>query len=116
FISAGWKGPGNKGDYIDLVPKGYKKIGGELTYAYAKEEPELQLRAPTKPGEYQIRYVLNPGGDRRVLAEVSLVVTEADATLSLPATVNAGSLIHVFWTGPSGESDYIDVVPADYKK
>lgn len=116
FITVGWKGPANQGDYIDLVPKDYKKTNGELAFAYAKEEPELQLRAPTKPGDYQIRYMLNSGGDRRVLADIPLVVTEAVATLSLAETVNAGSLIHVFWTGPAGESDYIDLVPADHKK
>lgn len=115
FMSVDWKGPANKGDYIDLVPKEHKATNGELSYAYAKEEPTLQLRAPTKPGDYQIRYVLQAGDKKSVLATVPLIVTKADATLSLPATVGAGTSIPVFWTGPAGKDDYVDLVPADYK-
>ncbi|TKR53726.1 VWA domain-containing protein, partial [Allopusillimonas ginsengisoli] len=116
FIPVKWKGPANKGDYIDLVPQKFKRTSGELSYVYAGEESEIELRAPTKPGNYEIRYVLKAPDKKRVLATVALEVTKAVATLSIPETIEAGSLLPVFWTGPAGKKDYVDLVPADHKR
>ncbi|MBP6020054.1 MAG: VWA domain-containing protein [Burkholderiaceae bacterium] len=115
-IPVEWKGPANAGDYIDLVVDGTKATSGELFYAYAKDEPTLELRAPTKPGNYQIRYVLRAADKKRVLADIPLVVSAATATVSIADTLQAGSPLSVFWTGPASKDDYIDIVPADYKK
>ncbi|NYT78912.1 VWA domain-containing protein [Alcaligenaceae bacterium] len=116
FVPVKWKGPANEGDYIDLVPQGFKRTGGELSYAYTGEKPEIELRAPAKPGNFEIRYVLKAPDKKRVLATVPLEVTEAVATLSIPETIEAGAVLPVFWTGPAGEKDYVDLVPADHKR
>ena len=60
-----WTGPGNAADYIDIVPRGYTKASGEITYVYAKNaEIVATLAAPVEPGEYDIRYLaeLKDGG------------------------------------------------------
>lgn len=116
FFNVNWQGPGNEGDYIDLVPAEHKRIGGELTYVYAKSEPEIELRAPTKPGDYLLRYILSAPDGKRVLISTPLKVTEASASISIPPTVEAGALLPIFWTGPAGKDDYIDLVPVDHKR
>lgn len=118
IIPIQWKGPASEGDYIDLVPEGFKRTSGELTYVYIKPdtESEVELRAPTKPGIYSIRYILNGAEQKRVLESVLITVTEAVATLSVPKAVEAGSVLPIFWTGPAGESDYVDIVPIDHKR
>ncbi len=118
MIPIQWKGPANDRDYIDLVADGSKATSGELTYVYlsAKTEPEIQLQAPTKPGVYNIRYVLNGEDKKRVLQSIAITVTEAAATVSAPKEAVAGAAMPIFWTGPAGKGDYVDIVPADYKK
>lgn len=117
MIPIQWKGPASDGDYIDLVAEGFTRTSGEVTYVYIKPdtEPEVELRAPTKPGIYDIRYILNGADQKRVMESALITVTEAVATLSVPEEVEAGSVLPVFWTGPAGESDYVDIVPIDHK-
>lgn len=118
IIPVQWKGPANESDYIDLVPDGFKRTSGELAYVYTKSdtEPEIELRAPTKSGVYNIRYILSGSDQRRILASVPINVTEAMATLSVPEKVEAGSTLSVFWTGPASDKDYVDLVPIDHKR
>lgn len=118
MIPIQWKGPASEGDYIDLVAEGFKRTSGELTYVYIKPdtESEVELRAPTKPGMYDIRYILNGADQKRILEHVAITVTEAVATLSVPEQVEVGAAMPIFWTGPAGESDYVDIVPIDHKR
>lgn len=114
-IEAGWTGPGNTGDYIDLVPRGYAQTSGEATYFYVKDGiPVGKLRMPTAAGEYDVRYVLQLASERKVKATAPLTVTEATATLTVPPKAESAEPIQVTYQGPGGEGDYIDVVPAGY--
>lgn len=118
MIPVQWKGPANDRDYVDLVTDGFKKTSGELAYVYtnAKTESDIELRAPTKPGVYNIRYVLNADDAKRVLDTISITVVEAVASVSAPEQVEVGATMPIFWTGPAGESDYVDIVTADHKR
>ncbi|MCK9533114.1 MAG: VWA domain-containing protein [Pseudomonas sp.] len=118
MIAIQWKGPANERDYVDLVADGVKKTSGELTYVYTntKTEPEVELRAPTKPGVYNIRYVLSGEEQKRVLDSIPITVTEATASVSAPEQIEAGAVIPIFWTGPAGERDYVDIVPTEHKR
>jgi Ca-activated chloride channel family protein len=111
-----WTGPGETGDYVDIVPEGYAETSGELAYAYVRDGATLALRAPGNPGRYQMRYLLEAPGGREVLATVPLQVDPATATLAFPPTAEVGSEIAVYWTGPAGQGDYIDLVPAGYSE
>ncbi|MFN0058073.1 MAG: hypothetical protein ACKVX7_06415 [Planctomycetota bacterium] len=73
-VQVTWTGPGNSDDYIDLVPKGHAPTSGELTYFYTRVGPTGKLTAPAKPGDYEIRYVLDAPGGRLVLARAPLTV------------------------------------------
>ena len=114
-IEAGWTGPGNAGDYIDLVPRGVTATSGELTYAYVKDAiPVAKLRAPTTPGDYDVRYVLQLANERKIKATAPLTVTAASASLTVPAKAEGGEPLSIAWQGPAGEGDYVDLVPAGY--
>ena len=111
-IEAGWTGPGNTGDYIDLVPRGFSATSGEITYAYARDAiPVAKLQAPTTPGEYDVRYVVQLTGERKVKATAPLTVTASAATLTVPPKAEAGEPLTIAWAGPAGNGDYIDIVP-----
>ena len=109
-----WKGPGQKGDYIDIVPKAYSEFSGELSYAYVETGNPVSIRAPGKAGDYKLRYVLEAPDGRKLLTEVPLTVVEAQASLAFPPTVMAGTMLDINWTGPAAAGDYIDLVPAGY--
>lgn len=116
-IEAGWTGPGNSGDYIDLVPRGFTATSGEIVYAYAKDAiPVAKLRAPTTPGEYDVRYVLQLAGERKVKATAPLTVSASTATLTVPPTAEGGEPLTIAWVGPGGAGDYIDIVPAGHSE
>jgi Ca-activated chloride channel family protein len=111
-IEAGWTGPGNTGDYIDLVPRGVTATSGEIGYAYARDAvPVAKLRAPTTPGEYDVRYVVQLAGERKVKATAPITVAAATASLTVPPKAEGGEPLTISWTGPAGAGDYIDVVP-----
>ncbi len=111
-VRVAFTGPANAKDYVDLVPRGYAQTSGEITYAYVEtsDKRTAALRAPTKAGEYDIRYVLDLGAERKVKATSALSVSEAVAQLTAPATAGGGEEITVEWSGPDGAGDYIDLV------
>ena len=71
-----WTGPQARGDYIDLVPAGQVEASGELAYYYVERSQDGtgELTAPEQAGSYEVRYVLEAPGGRRVLARVPLSV------------------------------------------
>jgi Ca-activated chloride channel family protein len=114
-IEAGWTGPGNSGDYIDLVPRGITTTSGEIVYAYTRNAiPVAKLRAPTTPGEYDVRYVVQLAGERKVKATAPLTVSAAAATLTVPPNAEVGEPLTIAWEGPAGAGDYLDIVPAGH--
>jgi Ca-activated chloride channel homolog len=114
-IALQFSGPANLQDYIDIVPRGYTQTSGELGYVYVPAAAKGdKLRVPTTPGDYDVRYVLDLKGVRMVKAIQPLSITDATATLKLPANVTSAEPLSVEWTGPDGTGDYIDVVPKDY--
>ncbi|MEW9807761.1 VWA domain-containing protein [Mesorhizobium sp. ZMM04-5] len=111
-----WKGPGQQGDYLDIVPEGHEEASGELSYVYVEQGGNVvTLKAPGSPGPHKLRYVLEAPDGRRVLVSVPLAVTEAVASLAFPPTVMAGTDIDVAWKGPAGAGDYVDLVPEGHK-
>ncbi|MEM9080451.1 MAG: VWA domain-containing protein [Verrucomicrobiota bacterium] len=111
-VKVDWTGPGYPGDYITLVKEGTAE-GKWETYSYARDgENPLEVKCPTNPGPYEIRYVTGQGG--KTLARTTITLTEVGATLSAPETATAGSSVSIEWTGPGYQSDYITIVPKDY--
>jgi Ca-activated chloride channel family protein len=71
-------GPAGAGDYLDLVPAGNTDTGGgELSYFYVESASDGKsgtLTAPDKAGNYDIRYVLEAAGGRRIVTRVPITV------------------------------------------
>lgn len=96
---------------------GIARIGSEpgqylhhSSYAYVSAgQSEYTLSAPVQPGDYELRYVLV--GPERVSARQPLQVTPAQATLTAPASVTAGSRFQVTASGPQGGNHWIGIAP-----
>ena len=114
MVRVDWQGPAAKGDYIDIVPPGFAQTANELAYAWTDHGNPALLRAPGKPGEYEIRYVWAGGVGRKALATDTLTVAEGEAFLDAPQSVAAGDDLEIAWTGPDTNGDYVDLVPADH--
>lgn len=110
-LEIAWTGPNGPGDYIDLVKAGETKTSGEIVYAYTNAGTPAKLEAPSSPGNYDIRYVLEGPSGRKIPATMALSVTLAKATLKAPGSVAKGAKFKVEWTGPKSSGDYVDLVP-----
>lgn len=77
-----WNGPANEGDWVDLVPVGHTDHSGELSYFYVNDTIERTdrpegagtLTAPADAGDYELRYILGRGVDRRTILTVPITI------------------------------------------
>jgi Ca-activated chloride channel family protein len=113
-LSVEWTGPAGKGDYVDVVPKGYAATSGEIAYAYTSSGNPAKFSAPGAAGDYQIRYVLEGPGGRKVLASAPMTVTQATAKLTAPDSADRSTALVVEYEGPKRAGDYVDLVKKGY--
>jgi len=112
-----WQGPDAKGDYISIALPA--DDGGKYkAYTYTKSGNPLKLKAPSDPGQYEVRYILGQGN--KILAKIPISIQAVTASVEAPATAPAGSTLEVSWQGPSEDGDYISIAtqgsaPASYK-
>ena len=107
-LEVGFEAPAWHLDYISIAEQGMRATK-YLAYAYARNGSPAKLKLPSKPGAYEIRYIMN-GSPDRILASVPITLEPVSATLSAPASATAGSgVIRVEWTGPGYPSDYIAI-------
>nr|WP_070958882.1 vWA domain-containing protein [Hyphomonas sp. Mor2] len=106
-----WTGPERQSDWITITqidgsPSSYK------TYKYVEQGGNpLELRMPSEPGTYELRYVL--GRPARVLASMQIEATPVGASMDAPDTVAAGAMFNVGWDGPGYNDDWVTVVAPD---
>ncbi len=105
-IEAKWQGPAREGDFVSVARRDHGPGAYEMQTAVRHGNP-AKLRAPSDPGEYEIRYVLGRGA--RVLARVPITVLPVTATLRPPASAKTGVEFEVAWTGPGYREDYLTV-------
>ncbi len=111
-FSVAWKGPNEQGDYVDLVKQGDQRTYGELTYFYTKTGTNGTLVAPSSPGLYDIRYILEAADGREILHHVPIEVLKPEVSLSFEPTAEIGAEFTVYWSGPKNSQGYIDLVKA----
>ncbi len=107
-VDISWSSTVNPRDMVGIVAMGADE-GTRGSYFRIGDKTDGRLKAPTEPGLYEIRYILNEGG--KTLASASLEVVAEDAPLdtgaglSAPAIAQPGETITVTWTGGSDSDD-----------
>jgi Ca-activated chloride channel homolog len=101
-----WTGPDYDRDYIAVAEAG-SESRHQINYTYTREGSPLKLVMPPEPGEYEIRYIQRQG--REILASQPVTVEAVGASVSGPATADAGETVLLEWTGPDYDRDYIAV-------
>lgn len=104
-IEVGWEGPDEANDYIGIATLDDKT--GYETYSYTRNGSPAELRLPTEPGQYELRYFL--GQDRTILARRPITLTAVAASITAPESAVAGATLSVGWEGPDYQNDYIGV-------
>lgn len=105
-IQVNWKAPNYKKDYISIA-KPESKQNNYQSYAYTKAGSPTEIRAPDKPGVYQLRY--QAGSGRTIWYSQKLKVTEPDVEIPSIDDQVAGSHLKIKITGPRNKGDYITV-------
>ncbi len=111
-FTVSWQGPGAKYDEIQLFDPNAlngegKKLRGKRINSNGEGRGEIDLVAPVKPGDYQIRYW--NGDNNAVMATSPLVVTEVAASVTFDSPVTGGSTLTINWEGPGGQYDEIRI-------
>ena len=101
-----WEGPNYKNDYVSVA-----KIGSAdnkyINYTYTREGSALGLEMPAEPGVYEIRYVMHQ--DTTVIARQTIMLEVVGASITAPASADAGQELVIEWVGPNYKNDYISV-------
>ncbi|MGI9450950.1 MAG: vWA domain-containing protein, partial [Geminicoccaceae bacterium] len=103
-----WHGPQNSHDRVIIL-----SADGEQSYAnkYIEKEGALvTLEAPDQPGPYEVRYITR---QNNTLAHDAFEVAAAEASISAPDSVLAGSVFELEWRGPQNSHDRVIIVSAD---
>ncbi len=105
-IEVVWVGPEGREDFVSLAHAGSPDLE-YLEWARVEDGNPSLLRAPSAPGEYELRYVDGEKGEVRARAaiEVAAVAVELEA----PATATAGVRFEVVWAGPAAPGDIIAI-------
>ncbi|HUG11904.1 MAG TPA: hypothetical protein VMM36_12865 [Opitutaceae bacterium] len=105
-----WKGPGNDGDYITVVPVGTPD-GQYRQYTAVSNGASVNVTMPIDAGACELRYMTGRGA--RVLARRPILVVAAEVSIDAPAEAAAGSVVTINWTGPANQGDYLTIVAKD---
>ncbi|WP_170294767.1 vWA domain-containing protein [Roseospira navarrensis] len=109
-VPVSWDPTVDAGDYVTIVPMGAPEDEiGPYKRASSRDQ-EAQVEAPSEPGLYELRYVLNEG--RRVLGRTPLEVVPLSATITAPGEVVTGAALDLSWQGPGRRNDRVEMVPA----
>ncbi len=106
-------GPFRSGDRIVLVEAGTKEgayVMSDKQTRPATGDGRTRLTAPSKPGEYEVRYLAAAGGPSLALAKVR--VGPSDASIEAPNRVRAATEFEVRVKGPKSDGDRVLIVPS----
>lgn len=106
-VSVIWTGPGNRGDYITIVPQSLPD-GQYARYAETTKGSPLRVESPIDIGPAEIRYMSGQGA--KVLARRAIRTVSPEITLHGPAQAVAGATVSIDWTGPQNAGDYLTIV------
>ncbi len=107
-----WTGPNFKKDFI-AIAKPEMKADKYLSWAYTSNGNPAQMRAPTKPGTYEIRYI--NGSDNQILARGKIEVKPSNAEIKKVKPVTAAYGLEIDWVGPNIKKDFIAIAKPEMK-
>ena len=107
-LTVSWTPTLNARDRVTIVPLGTDD-GVLGNYIQVGQNTEKDLVAPSDPGLYELRYVLNV--DRKTVGTRAIEVSDPAVTLQAPDTTLTGADFDVSWAGTVNEKDYITIVP-----
>ncbi|MBL3600347.1 MAG: VWA domain-containing protein [gamma proteobacterium endosymbiont of Lamellibrachia anaximandri] len=105
-FQVGWEGPDSHNDYVAIAQK-EPRDSAFIDYAYTSIGNPLELVAPGKAGEYELRYL--HAHSSRIIGRRVIQVTPVQAEVKAPPSANVASEIEVAWSGPAYRSDYITI-------
>ena len=105
-----WQGPNSRGDYIAITEKKAKALS-YIDYVYTKRGSPVDMSAPGKEGDYELRYIHDKS--KRVIGRADIKITPVQATVQAPAQANVASEFEVQWQGPAYSGDYISIARPD---
>ncbi|MDN5874822.1 MAG: hypothetical protein L0H29_10625, partial [Sinobacteraceae bacterium] len=110
LIEVAWTGPAFPGDYIGIFAVGDEgNRFGDISQDNAVKGEPAELRLPSKPGPYEVRYIVRKNYE--AIASEQITVTPVKATLDVPPSAPAAASITIEWTGPGYPGDYIGIFP-----
>ena len=109
-VEIGFSGPAEERDWIGFAPVGSHE-DAFLGWAWVKSGTRtVKVMVPSEPGPYELRYV---SGRRKppVLARLQVTVTPAEAVVTAPKAVMAGSRVEIRARGPGEARHWIGFAP-----
>ncbi|WP_158541682.1 VWA domain-containing protein [Pelagibacterium lacus] len=106
-FTVSWGETINPRDWVVIVPAGADE-GTSQGYRRVENHDVISLRAPSVPGLYEVRYVLDEGN--RTLASTPVEIVEAQQSVSGPEIVRAESEVTVTWGETVHPRDWVVIV------
>ncbi len=100
-------------DFVSVIEPGaekYNRDSWDRLFHRGEARDPVTIQVPNVPGEYELVYVLEPGG--RIMHRQPLTINLADASVDAPDSVVAGSDFTVDFQGPAYKGDRVVVAPA----
>ncbi|MEL6288280.1 MAG: hypothetical protein AAFQ42_03505 [Pseudomonadota bacterium] len=107
-FTSSWSGRVRGRGWI-VIARPNSRIGDYLSLRPAARAGEINLRAPSQPGAYEVRFLSR---DRRViLSRQRIEVTPAKVRLVALEFVDPDDELNVWWAGPGDGSDSLTLAP-----
>lgn len=107
-IEVSWQGPGHERDYLTVVPADAPEGNYDAYWYVAREPNPVIIALPSTPGQFEIRYQVEPSN--QVLARQPIEIVDAKASLKIQGSVRSGEPFLVNWEGPNGEGDFVSIL------
>ncbi len=113
MIDLTWEAPEGLDSFINIHPADEKPNYNARPYVYTKKKTSAELRMPSVPGEYILRWFNR--NDRKMMHERLIKITEASISIDAPDEAVAGTVIDLTWEAPKDLDAFINIHPADEK-
>lgn len=109
-FSIAWDGRERQKDWI-AVARPDDPADDYIALKATKNAGDIELRAPSTPGEYEVRYISSMDG--RVMSRQSFTVTRGTVRLVSMEFVEVEDEMSVWWDGPGHTSDIVTLATAE---